>query len=178
MGQAVKHERVKLIIGLIGKEIFFSKVQKILSEKFGPLDFESQILDFDFTDYYAEEIGRNLKRKFLSFKRKISPASLPNIKLYTNKLEKSIFLTKGKRNLNIDPGYLTLSKLVLATTKDHQHRLYLDKGIFAEVTLRFRDKSFRKWEWTYPDYCTVEYIQIFNNIRNNLLKNERGKNAG
>ncbi|MBI4846868.1 MAG: DUF4416 family protein [Candidatus Omnitrophica bacterium] len=172
MGSVVKHSPVKLIIGFIGQEKLFTDAQKILSKKFGKIDYESAVLGFDFTDYYEKEMGRELKRKFLSFKRLIQPAALPLIKVFTNELEKKFFSENGKRALNIDPGYLSLSKLVLATTKDHQHRLYLDKGIFAEVTLRFRDKTFQKWDWTYPDYCTREYISIFNQIRNDVLKKD------
>ncbi|MFH1460354.1 MAG: DUF4416 family protein [Candidatus Omnitrophota bacterium] len=172
MGIPCKHPKVKLIIGLIGPVKLFIPVIKKLIKKFGELDFESKIIDFNFTDYYEPEMGTGLKRKFLSFKREICVRDLAKIKLYSNKLE-NIFAGKNKkRRINIDPGYLTLSKLVLATTKDHQHRLYLDKGIFAEVTLRFRGKTFTAWDWTYPDYATGEYIAIFNHIRNNLSRKE------
>ncbi len=122
-------------------------------------------------------MGPGLQRQFISFKKPISPLELVRIKLWCNAVEQRRFSSGGKRCVNIDPGYLTLSKLVLATTKDHQHRLYLGKGIFAEVTLRFRDKTFMKWEWTYPDYCTPEYIAIFNHIRNTLLKKGSGDHA-
>ncbi|MCP4649002.1 MAG: DUF4416 family protein [PVC group bacterium] len=177
MGFPVKHEKVKLIIGLIGKKDLFDSIQKILTKKFGLIDFESDPLEFNFTNYYESEMGAGLKRKFLSFKKEIKPLSLPDIKLYTNKIEKKFLNSSGKRRVNIDPGYLSLSKLVLATTKDHQHRLYINKGIFAEVTLRYRDKTFTHWEWTYQDYCTVEYIKIFNHIRNNFIKRKKRKIA-
>ncbi|MBU0633530.1 MAG: DUF4416 family protein [Candidatus Omnitrophica bacterium] len=174
MGVILKANSVKLIIGLIGKEEIFNRVKKILIQKFGGIDFENPVLDFNFTDYYELEMGGNLKRQFLSFKRQILPDKVASIKIYTNSLEKRFSAAGGRRRVNIDPGYLTLSKLVLATTKDYQHRIYLGKGIFAEVTLRFKDKSFREWEWTYPDYRSREYIDIFNYIRNNLCgKKER-----
>jgi len=177
MGIPTKHEPVKLIIGLIAREDLFDKIEKILSRKFGTVDFKSEILDFKFTDYYEQEMGTDLKRRFLSFKRNIVPRDLSWIKLYTNRIEKKFSKSNGLRKVNIDPGYLTLSKLVLATTKDYQHRLYLDKGIYAEVTLRFKAKSFTIWEWTYPDYRTPAYINIFNHIRNNLLSKGKCKNA-
>lgn len=164
------HEPVKLITGLIGKESLFDKVKTKLSRKFGKIDFESKILDFTCTDYYNREMGSDLKRQFLSFKRLISPDMIPDIKNYTNALESNFFSSNKKRSVNIDPGYLSLSKLVLATTKDHQHRIYLGKGIYAEVTLRYRDKTFRAWEWTYPDYRMKEYISIFNHLRSELYK--------
>ena len=170
MGKILEHESVKLIIGLIGGEKLFDKVKAKLSRKFGKIDFSSEILDFNYTKYYNKEMGPDLKRQFLSFKRLISPGMLPDIKKYTNFLEITFCDNNKKRPVNIDPGYLSLSKLVLATTKDHQHRVYLGKGIFAEVTLRFRDKTFCSWDWTYPDYCSKEYISIFNQMRGELYK--------
>ena len=75
-----------------------------------------------------------------------------------------------KRRINIDPGYINAGKLVLATTKDWQHRLYLGEGIYGEVTLRFKGVSFSVWEWTYPDYQTADYIEIFNLIRELFMR--------
>ncbi len=170
MGKICRHEPVKLITGLIGKESSFDKIKTKLSRKFGKIDFESKILDFTYTDYYNREMGLNLKRQFLSFERLISPDMLPDIKNYTNALESKFLSSNKKRSVNIDPGYLSLSKLVLATTKDHQHRIYLGKGIYAEVTLRYRNKTFCAWEWTYPDYRTKEYISIFNHLRKELYQ--------
>lgn len=177
MGTLTKHKPVKLIIGLIAREDLFEPVEKILRRKFGIIDFKSEILDFNFTDYYQPEMGIGLKRRFLSFKQKILPRDLSRIKVYTNHIEKKFSKNNGSRQINIDPGYLTLAKLVLATTKDYQHRLYLDQGIFAEVTLRFQGKTFTSWEWTYPDYRSPAYINIFNHIRNNLLSKGKSKNA-
>ena len=170
MGKICKHESVKLIIGLIGKESLFDKVKIKLSCKFGKIDFESKILDFTYTDYYNREMGADLKRQFLSFNLLIAPDIIPDIKNYTNDLERKFLSSDKKRLVNIDPGYLSLSKLVLATTKDHQYRIYLGKGIFAEVTLRYGNKTFCSWDWTYPDYCTKEYISIFNYLRKCLYK--------
>lgn len=168
MGTPIKHEKVKLITGLIGKEILFDEVKTKLSRKFGEIDFESKILGFTYTDYYNQEMGADLKRQFLSFKRLIYPELIIAIKNYTNTIESKFFSSNKKRSVNIDPGYLSLSKLVLATTKDHQHRIYLGKGIYAEVTLRYTNKTFSSWEWTYPDYCSKEYISIFNHLRKEL----------
>lgn len=165
MGKIKKYQLVKLIIGFIFKEEGALKKAKALLEKqFGRIDFESQTLPFYHTRYYEKEFGKDLKKKFISFKKLISPIHLPKIKIITNKLENN--LSCGiNRTINIDPGYLDLSKLILASTKDYKHRIYLDKGIFSEVTLFYENKSFRPWEWTYPDYRTDEYIAIFNKIR-------------
>jgi hypothetical protein len=134
--------KVKLIIGFIyPDEAVFIKARQLLKKQFGSIDFESQTLDFNYTDYYAPEMGSHLKRKFISFSRLVPIQDLYQIKLYTNRLEAK-FSQGRKRRINIDPGYLDLAKLVLATTKDYAHRIFLRKGIFAEVTLSFKNDSF------------------------------------
>lgn len=165
MGKTTRQRPVKLIAGFIfNKPEFFEKAKIILKKNFGQIDFESEPLVFNHTSYYEKEFGKGLQRSFVSFKKLIPAQDLPRIKITTNKIEKQ-FSVKGFRLINIDPGYLDLSKLVLATTKDYKHRIYLNKGIFAEVTLVYQDKSFNAWEWTYPDYKTEEYKAIFNRIR-------------
>lgn len=165
MGKITEHAPAKLITGFIFKdESVFNKTKDILRRHFAVIDFESQTLAFTHTDYYEKEFGKNLKRKFISFKDLILPQSLPKIKIYTNKLEKRLSIS-GLRLINIDPGYLDLSKLVLASTKDYKHRIYLDKGIYAEVTLFYQNKSFRAWDWTYADYKTQAHLTIFNQLR-------------
>ena len=160
-----KTSPVKLICGLIFKEEKTLKAAKrLLAKKFGPLDFQSQIIDFDYTDYYEKEFGTGLKRQFISFKKLIDPVNLPRIKILTISLEKKLSCNK-RRKINLDPGYLDMAKLVLATTKDYAHRIYLSQGIFAEITLSFQGKSFQHWKWTYPDYQTLQYKEIFNQIR-------------
>jgi len=165
VGKTEKAEPAKLIIGMFSnKTNLFEKVKKILEEKFGPVDFVSEVLPFNKTNYYEKEMGKDLKRIFYSFQRLISPESLVEIKIFTNQIEEK-FSEGGKRRVNIDPGYLTLSKLVLASTKDYSHRIYLKEGIYAEVTLRFEKGTFIPYEYTYPDYRTPEYLHIFNQIR-------------
>ncbi|MFC1658313.1 DUF4416 family protein [Candidatus Omnitrophota bacterium] len=159
----------KLFVGCIySSEEAFLKARRILEKRFGAPDFESQTLPFNYTKYYQKEFGENLKRRFLSFKRQVRTEDLAQIKLLTNKIERKISRV-GRRLVNIDPGILELSKVVLATTKDYSHRIYLGKGIYAEVTLFYRDKSFHAWNWAYPDYRTPEYIGIFNRIRDLYL---------
>jgi hypothetical protein len=147
-----------------GRKPLFDAAQRELIAQFGPLDYESILMPWGFTDYYTKELGENLLRKFLAFERLIDPERLAEIKLFTNQLEGK-FSQEGARRINLDPGYLDSAKVVLATTKNRDHRIYIGQGVFAEVTLHFRGKSFRAWEWTYPDYATPEYIAIFNQIR-------------
>jgi hypothetical protein len=112
----------------------------------------------------------------------VHPGELAEIKLLTNALEMEWVVggrarggrsRKGKRRINVDPGYVSHSKLVLATTKNHAHRIYLGQGIYAEVTLHFRDGTFRGWPWTYPDYASPPLIAIFNQIRALYVKQLR-----
>jgi hypothetical protein len=173
MGEIKRHAPVKLIVGFIFKqEWVFVKAKAILERKFGKIDFESELLDFGHTDYYQKEFGSDLKRKFISFEKLIPAQSLPKIKILTNGIEKRLSRL-GLRLVNIDPGYLDPAKICLASTKDYRHRIYLSQGIFAEITLFFQGKTFRAWEWTYPDYGTAEYISIFNRIREIYLRQVR-----
>lgn len=164
MGQAKILSPSKLIIGLIYKsDAVKDNVVVILQRKLGRIDSYSPILNFNYTDYYYSEMGKPLKRAFVSFEKLLGEEKLADIKLYTNRLETK-FCIRGRRRINIDPGMLNLAKLILATTKDYSHRVYLNRGIFAEVTLFYRN-GFRPWLWTYPDYRSEEYIKIFNSIR-------------
>ncbi len=165
MGLVTRPHDVNLVIGLLANNTeTLAKAGDSLKRMFGPTDLESPVTDFTHTDYYAEEMGPALKRQFLSFKRLFGLKGLYSVKLKTNSLEKK-FAKGGKRTVNIDPGYLDLAKLVLFSTKDYTHRIFLEKGIFAEVTLFYKDKSFAPWPWTYPDYRTSSYNELFNRIR-------------
>ncbi|HIE35847.1 MAG TPA: DUF4416 family protein [Candidatus Omnitrophica bacterium] len=156
---------VKFICGFIySYEDVYLKVKKIMRKKFGRIDYESQIIDFDFTDYYYKEMGKPLFRRFVSFEELKSPSDFVKIKLWCIKIEKKIS-QQGKRKINIDPGYINESKLVLATTKDYYHRIYLEKGVYAEVTLYYKDKNFCDLPTTYPDYRTHLYKNIFLSVR-------------
>jgi hypothetical protein len=166
LGKARKYNQLgKLIIGFIYKdEAIFIKSRDKLKKIFGRIDLESGPIDFNYTHYYEKEMGAGLKRRFISFGKLIPIQDLYRIKLYTNRLEAK-FSNSGKRQVNIDPGYVDLAKLVLASTKDYAHRIYLRKGIFAEITLSYRSNSFVPNDWTYPDYRSQEYIDIFNKVR-------------
>lgn len=170
MGKAKKPKAVKLIIGMLTKnQKLFDTAEEFFIKEFGPISYESPVISFDCTDYYKKEMGSPLKRKFISFKKNISPEKIAKIKLLTNSIEEKLSVNK-KRRINIDPGYVSDSKLILATTKDYFHRIYLNHGIYAEVTLKWRKGGFEPFEWTYPDYRSKDYIDILNTIRNNHMK--------
>jgi len=174
MGKISCPSKVKLIIGIITNSLsLLPKVEKLLQKKFGPIDFHSPIIDFIYTNYYEKEMGENLKRKFVSFEKLIFPVEIIAIKHYTNKLEKK-FSHQSKRNVNLDPGYLNEGKLILVSTKDNLQRIYLGKGIYGEVTLYFKHAEFQPFMWTYPDYRSPEYRNIFKQIRN-VFRKQIGK---
>jgi len=165
MGDARIPQPVKLIASIFHRDdAGLRQAQLLLAQEFGPLDYRSGVLPFTHTDYYTPEFGAPLVRVIVAFERLVDPALLPDIKHQTNDLER-VHSIGAHRAVNIDPGYVSLSKLVLATTKDHAHRVYLREGIYAEVTLRYQEGTFRPWPWTYPDYASPPYLAIFNAIR-------------
>lgn len=163
-------EQAKLFTGFFSRdERLFPACRRRLERLFGRIDFASPLLDFTHTDYYTKEFGTGLKRQFVTFEKCRSLEGIYKAKIATNRLE-ARFARDRKRAVNIDPGYLTLSKVVLLTTKDYTHRLYVGKKIFAEVTLYYQGKTFNPWPWTYPDYKTAEYIGLFNDMRQRFHK--------
>lgn len=175
MGNVQAPDKVKLIVGLISNNTaLFDKIKPALEKGFAnKIDFESPLLDFIHTDYYNDEMGEGLKRKFFSFKKPVSLKNIEKAKLFSNAIEKK-YSINNKRRINIDPGYLDLSKLVLFSTKDYSHRVHVGCGIFAEVTLFYKNKKFCAWPWTYPDYQSDAYLAIFNNIREIFKKDISG----
>jgi Domain of unknown function (DUF4416) len=169
VGQVVEPPPVKLIVGLIvAREAPVTAVRRQLEATYGRIDQETALLPFVATRFYEREMGPALQRLFWSFEALIAPDALAGIKLETNAVERTCAMASGqgwRRQINLDPGYIDLAKLVLATTKDRQHRLYLGQGIYAEVTLRFTGGRFVPWEWTYPDYRTPEYLAFFDAAR-------------
>jgi hypothetical protein len=165
MGTARDPQPVKLIFSLLtGNTDLLPKARGVLAEHYGRVEWLSDLLPFDHTDYYAAEFGSGLQRQISVFEPLIDPAELPAIKHQANRLE-SAMAEGEQRPINIDPGYVSLGKLVLASTKDHAHRLYLERGIYGEVTLTFQRGRFRSWPWSYPDYASEEYCRLFDAIR-------------
>ncbi|MCM8830890.1 MAG: DUF4416 family protein [Candidatus Omnitrophica bacterium] len=156
---------VKYICGFIySHQNIYNQAKQILIKKFGEIDYESNEIVFNFTNYYSKEMGELLWRRFISFKKLYDPAKLISFKLVCLKVEKK-FAINNNRRVNIDPGYISSAKLILATTKDYYHRIYLGKGIYAEVTLHYQNNTFYDFPTTYPDYRTAEYKDIFLKIR-------------
>jgi hypothetical protein len=141
----------------------------VLGREFGPVAGQSALVPFDFTDYYEPEFGADLTRCWVDFDVGFDPAGLAAAKLRAIELERALAAPDGRRLVNLDPGALTLHNLVLASTKDHAHRVCLGSGIFAELTLVFESGAFRALPWTYPDYRTPACLEFLARCRSRLL---------
>jgi hypothetical protein len=137
-------------------------------EAWGPIELESPRFDFAETHYYDASMGPGLKKMFFAFQRPIDPETLVDIKLETNRWEEEFAASASHdepRPLNLDPGYLTQAKLVLASTKDFAHRIYLARGIFAEITLQYKHRRWQHHEYTFADYRRADYQEFFTKCR-------------
>lgn len=163
------HPPVALIVAAFSRhEQAFAWARQRLEARFGPILSTSPTYPFDHTDYYTASMGPNLVKQLLAFTKLIPPETLPDIKWFTNSLE--IELAEARqfaeaRPINLDPGYLDAGKFILASTKNHSHRIYLRDGIFAEVTLYYQNKRFRPWPWTYRDYQQPLVLDFLEQIR-------------
>lgn len=158
-----------LVVGMFMKDqSFFVSITKQLIDLFGPIDMVSRWFNFDYTSYYEKEMGKPLYRRMVSFRNFIDPVELPNIKLKTNTIEKEFGL-ENNRQINIDPGYIVPERFVLATGKNFTHRIYLNKGIYADLTLLYQKGKFQDLPWTYPDYAAQNVKSFLTNVRKHYL---------
>lgn len=159
---------VKLFIGvLVSHAKLIPEVEQRLISVYGGIDHRSAVIPFDFTDYYEPEMGDIIDRVLFSFERLIEPDRLPEIKTQTNEFEQQLvpLYPAAKRPVNLDPGYIEQAKVILASTKNFYHRIYLGNGIFGEVTMHFRNNTYQFFPWTYPDYQSKEYQEFFLKMR-------------
>ena len=182
MGQIRQVEPVKLFVGMLSAYPgALADAEAALVEPLGPVDVRSDIFAHEFTEYYRDEMGQPLVRLFVSFERLIAPDQVVAVKRLTNEIENRI-AGEGQwpvlRPMNLDPGYIAPSKLVLASTKDYSHRIHLQEGIYAEVTLLFVRGDWKDLEWTYPDYRTPAYHKFFTQVRTRLMEQRREKANG
>lgn len=172
---AIRHPQpVKPICGItFTEDVDLQEVLRQIEEVLGPIDDQTPFFDFNFTTYYLEEMGSKLKKIFLSFQRLIHPGLLPEIKKKANEIEQSWAL-EGRRRVNLDPGYIAGAKLILASTKDFAHRIFLADGIYGDVQLKFRQDRFRTEKWTYPDYQTELALTFFRKVRKKYVREVKG----
>lgn len=174
MGDPIPHPPVSLLLAAFsrhGEALDWARQKAV--ETWGPIERESPRFDFAETQYYDATMGPGLKKVFFTFQQPFDPAKLVEIKLQTNRWEEEYAALAGHaelRPLNLDPGYLTLAKLVLASTKDFAHRIYLSQGIYAEITLQYKHRRWQHHEYTFPDYRRTDYQEFFSECREMLKR--------
>jgi hypothetical protein len=170
---------VKLIVGILAaNEDCLQTAIEVLTSELGKADLTSDVWPFTQTDYYNKETGENILRQFVSIEQLIDPGELAKIKHQTNKLEQKLATKLNldlSRPVNLDPGVIESSKLVLATTKNYSHRVYIGGKMYAEVTLIFDKGKWKPFEYTYPDYRQECYHNFFSKVRKRLLEQLKSK---
>lgn len=168
---------VKLIVGMLCRsEHLFDLAEQDMQQFWGPIDIYGQVLPFNYTRYYLKEMGDSLLRKFVSFETPIPPDQLAMIKHQSNGLEeKYVQSPEGAalgvvRPINLDPGYITPGKLVLASTKDYSHRICIGNDMYAEPTLHFYKGTWHAWPFSYPDYASGDYFDFLTQARSRLME--------
>ena len=166
MGAISLPQPVQLIAGLLYSQgcVQFDGVMRALQKRCGICCHAGDPFLFDCTHYYDDELGQPVMRQYISFDQLIDPGSLAEIKVLTNEIE-SGFSCNGNRTVNVDPGYITLSSLVLASTKEASYRVYIGKGIYAQTMLQYMQKTYVPLPWTYTDYKMEQSIAFFNMVR-------------
>jgi len=173
---------VKLIVGILASdERCLAAARDALSSAFGRIDLVSDTWRFDQTNYYREQTGPDIVRQFVSIADLVHPGELADIKHRTNALEQQLarkLAGSFRRPVNLDPGLIEPSKLILATTKNYAHRIYIGKKMYAEVTLVFDKGAWHPLPYTYPDYHQYPYFDFFSTVRNTLLQQLRAAAPG
>jgi hypothetical protein len=163
-------QAAKLIIGVFtGNKEVIAPVLESLTGMFGEIDLMSESLPFNYTAYYAREMGEGLFRRMTAFKPLIDQGDLAAIKCQTNAIERE-FSEDGCRRINIDPGYLLRERFVLATGKNFSHRIYIGQNIYADLTLMFQKGAFHFLPWTYPDYQDPKLLAFLYRVRDKYIK--------
>ena len=144
--------------------VILKGVEEGLARLVGPIREKTEMMAFSESDYYAAEMGQGLSRYFLLFESLLDREMLAAVKIGSNEIEVAA-AAGGKRRANVDPGYIALEHVVLATTKGYAHRIYLGRGTFADLTLLYENGSYRPLKWTYPDYGGGRLVSLLNRWR-------------
>ena len=168
---------VKLIVGILASdEVSLAAAHMPLIETYGPADLISEIYPFDMTEYYVDEAGPNMLRQFLAFEHLIDPGHLATIKHQTNRMEQVLakqLNTPYPRPVNLDPGFIEPSKLVLASTKNFAHRIYIGDHMYAEVTMTYNRGKWESFPFTFPDYKSGRYNEFLSRVRQCVVTQQR-----
>jgi hypothetical protein len=173
MGTPTKPKPTKYFVALLSSDAsLLTVVEEDLAEILGPIDGRSEIWPWSLSDYYQREFGSGLLRRFISFASLASPAALAHVKLKTQETENKYRIQSRQppgRRVNIDPGYVDSGKVVLASTKNAGHRIYLESGIYAEATLFYYEGGFQPCFYTYPDYLWPQTLSFLDSVRDGYL---------
>jgi hypothetical protein len=146
------------------RDLIFQAVRR-LEQELGEVDLSSEPFAFDCTDYYQAEMGPGLVKQFFSFSLLRPPEFLFRLKRRTAACERTHRSPLGGRLVNLDPGYWSDAKLVLASTKNYSHRIPLGRRVYAEVTLRVNRGRLEPLDWTYRDYRSPLALDFFSRVR-------------
>jgi hypothetical protein len=175
MGEIQSFVPSRLVMGILStSEDSHPALFALLEKKFGPILHTSEAVPFTFTDYYNKEMDGRPQRFFLVFEKLYDPSLLAEAKLFTNLLEEQ-FTVDGGRRINLDPGLLSAASLILATTKNRSHRIPLQQGIYAEVTLFYEKGRLISLPWTYADYGSEEFRLLFKRYRSEYMSAMKAK---
>ncbi len=171
---------VKLIVGILAyNQSCLESAVKTVENEFGKIDFTSDVWPFTQTEYYKEQTGDNILRQFVSFDKLIDPGELSKIKLKTNDIEEKLakkLALPFPRPVNLDPGMIEPAKLILASTKNFSHRIYIGDNIYAELTLSYCKGEWESYKYTFPDYRETRYHEFFSRVRDRLVEQLREMN--
>jgi hypothetical protein len=166
VGSQTPYQPHKLIVGLLyANDCDHDTALGVVEQAFGSIDARTEPMPFRFTDYYDDEMRGRPMRMIVSIDTLVDPSDLARMKVIGNRLEAERSRTDGSRRLNLDPGLLSLSRLILATTKPSAHRIAIGEGIFAELTLLYRHGRYEPFEWTYPDFRSDVYHEWLLGVR-------------
>ncbi len=170
MGSIRPFAPVQLIVGVLSVQLDLNdRLMARMEEAFGPVHLVTEAVPFTFTNYYDAEMGARPYRYFMVFETLISPDTLAACKLKTNRIEQE-FAGQGGRTINLDPGILSAENIILATTKNRGHRIPLNDGIYAEITLIYQNRSYQSLPWTYADYASDDFRALFNTLREQYMR--------
>ncbi len=154
-----KEKAVLLISLMYSQKEILPAIIAALEKSFGGIRHRSEEIKFDFTSFYENEFGRNLRKVYLLFERSFDIENLSDAKLLCHGLEKKYSINE-KRTMNIDPGYMTKNSVVLASFKPRPHRIYLREGAYADLQLVFENKGWKGFPWTFSDIKSRE-VSLF-----------------
>jgi hypothetical protein len=165
MGRILTPPPGKLIVSAIYGHIdAVADALKLLEKQFGRIQFETLDIPYTDTEKYAEEMGNGLQRRFFSFEREARRDSLPDIKPALTRIEEQLGDRVDDytfRTVNLDPGILTPANLTMASNREYNYRIYLGKGVFADIQLIWARGQFTRLPWTNPDFYHDEAIDFF-----------------